>query len=67
LAPALQNSQPLPVKIACLPPLLQLLLPCAMQLANLPSYIAAKEISESASLLPNVYQVFEILFRLAQR
>jgi hypothetical protein len=38
-----------------------------MQLANLRSYTAAKAISESASLLPNVYLDFVTLFRLALR
>jgi hypothetical protein len=67
LVRALLNLPLLPVKIVCLPLLLQLLPRCAMQPVNLRSYIAAKEISESALLWPNVYQVYVTLFRLAHR
>jgi hypothetical protein len=38
-----------------------------MQLANLRSYTAAKEISESVSPLPNVYLGFATLFQLEHR
>jgi hypothetical protein len=38
-----------------------------MQPVNLHSYIAAKEISESASLLLNVYLDFATLFQLEHR
>jgi hypothetical protein len=50
-----------------LPPLLQHLLRCAMQPVNLRSYIVAKAISVSVSLLLNVYLVFATLFQLAHR
>jgi hypothetical protein len=36
-----------------------------MQLANLHSFIAAKEISVSVLLLPNVFQDYVTLFQLA--
>jgi hypothetical protein len=64
---ALQNSQLLPVKIAYLPQQHQHLLRCAMQPVNLPSYIAAKEISESVLQSLNVYLGFATLFQLAHR
>jgi hypothetical protein len=67
LAHVPQNSPLLQVKIAYWPLLLQRLLRCAMQLANLRSCTAAKEISESASLLLNVYLVYATLFQLAHR
>jgi hypothetical protein len=38
-----------------------------MQRVNLRSYTAAKEISESALQLPNVYLGFVILFQLGHR
>jgi hypothetical protein len=40
---------------------------CAMQLVNPLSCTAAKEISESASLLLNVYLDFATLFQLEHR
>jgi hypothetical protein len=67
LAPALQNLPPLLVKIVYLPQPPQPLPHYVMQLANLRSYTAAKAISESASLLPNVYLDFVTLFRLGHR
>jgi hypothetical protein len=39
----------------------------AMPQVNLPSSIAVREISESALLSLNVYQVFGILFQLVHR
>jgi hypothetical protein len=50
-----------------LPPLLQRLLRYVMQPVNLRSYIVAKAISVSVSLLLNVYLVFATLFQLAHR
>jgi hypothetical protein len=50
-----------------LPPLLQHLLRFAMQLVNLHSCTAAKEISVSVLPLLNVYLVFAILCQLAHR
>jgi hypothetical protein len=38
---------------------------CEMQQVNQPSSIAAKEISESVSLLQNDFQVYVTLFQLA--
>jgi hypothetical protein len=67
LAHVLQNSPLLQAKIVYLPPLLQRLLRCAMQRVNLRSYIVAKEISVSVSLLPNVYLGFATLCQLAHR
>jgi hypothetical protein len=52
-------------KIVYLPPLAHHLLLYVMQQVNPHSSIAAKEISESASLLLNVFQVFAIRFLLA--
>jgi hypothetical protein len=63
----LPNLLLLPVKIVYLLLLPLPLLRCAMQLVNLRSYIAAKEISESALQLPNVYLGFVILFQLGHR
>jgi hypothetical protein len=40
---------------------------CGMQLVNLLSSIAAREIFESVSLSPNVYLVFAIQFLLVHR
>jgi hypothetical protein len=67
LAHVLQNSPLLQVKIAYWPLLLQRLLRCAMQLANLRSYIVAKEISVYVLQLLNVYLVYATLFQLAHR
>jgi hypothetical protein len=67
LAHVLQNSPLLQVKIAYWPLLLQHLLRCAMQLANLRSYIVAKEISVYVLQLLNVYLVYATLFQLAHR
>jgi hypothetical protein len=53
------------VKIAYWPLLPRPLLPYAMQLVNLRSYIAAKAISASALQLLNVYLVYVILYQLA--
>jgi hypothetical protein len=55
------------VKIAYWPLLPQHSRRCAMQLANLHSYIAAKEISESVLLLQNAYLDFATPCRLAHR
>jgi hypothetical protein len=67
LVHVLLNSQLLPVKIVYLPLLPQHLLRFAMQLANLRSYTAAKEISESVLPLPNVYLGSATLFQLEHR
>jgi hypothetical protein len=67
LAHVPQNSPLLQVKIAYWPLLLQRLLRCAMQLANLRSYIVAKEISVYVLQLLNVYLVYATLFQLAHR
>jgi hypothetical protein len=63
----LPNLLLLPVKIVYLLLLPLPLLLCVMQLANLRSYTAAREISESALQLPNVYLGFVILFQLEHR
>jgi hypothetical protein len=55
------------VKIVYWPLLPQLLLRCAMQQVNPPSSTVAKEISESASQLPNAYRAYAILSPLAHR
>jgi hypothetical protein len=55
------------VKIVYLPQPLQPLPRFAMQRVNLRSYTVAKEISESALQLPNVYLGFVILFQLEHR
>jgi hypothetical protein len=55
------------VKIAYWPLLPQHSRRCAMQLVNPLSCTAAKEISESASLLLNVYLDFATLFQLEHR
>jgi hypothetical protein len=67
LAHVPQNSPLLQVKIAYWPLLLQRLLRCAMQLANLRSYIVAKEISVYVLQLLNVYLVYATLCQLAHR
>jgi hypothetical protein len=64
---ALQSSQPQPVRIDLLQLPLLHLPHCAMQLVNLHSYIAAKEISEFVSLSLNVYLDFVTLYLLAPR
>jgi hypothetical protein len=59
---------PLPlVKIVCSLPLPQPLPHFAMQLVNLRSYTAAKEISESVLPLPNDYQDFATQCQLEHR
>jgi hypothetical protein len=63
----LPNSQLLQVKIALLLPLPQRLQPFVMQQVNPHSYTAAKEISVSASLLLNDFQVYATLFLLEHR
>jgi hypothetical protein len=63
LAP--QSSQPQPVKIDLLPQQPLHLPHCAMQLVNLHSYIAVKEISEFVSLSLNVYLDYVTLCQLA--
>jgi hypothetical protein len=56
--------QVLQVKIACSPLLVRPLPLYAMQPVNPHSSIAVKEISESASQLLNVFQVFVIQYQL---
>jgi hypothetical protein len=55
------------VKIDCLLQQVQHLPHCAMQRVNPPSSIVAKEIFESVSLSPNVFQVFAIQYQLVHR
>jgi hypothetical protein len=57
------NYRLLLAKIVYLLLLPQRLPRCAMQQVNLRSFIAAKEISESALQLLSVYQVYAIQFR----
>jgi hypothetical protein len=66
-AHALANLQVLQVKIAYLPQLVHPLPLSAMQQVNPRSSIVVKEISESASQLLNVFQVYAIQFRSVLR
>jgi hypothetical protein len=59
--------QVLQVKIVYLPLLVQHLPLSVMQQVNPLSSIVAKEIFESASQLPSVYQVYAIQFRSVHR
>jgi hypothetical protein len=59
--------QVLQVKIVYLPLLVQHLPLSVMQQVNPLSSTAAREISESASQLPSVYQVYAIQFRSVHR